>query len=156
MWLVRLAAWGTVLVMAVVAFNVRTGASAPDRRGELRNGRTDERAPVWAVVDGETVQELGITWDFECEDGTELRKFSATFGPGQLRREGRQFRATEGSTLREAPDGWVPHVRSELSGRVETGGTVTGTSEALLWFQRGSERGAVCRSGPVSWTIPAT
>lgn len=154
-WRVRLAAWGTVLVMAVVAFNVRTGAPDPDEgaNGPPRNGTTDQGEAVWAVAD-ERVREFGITWEFGCDDGTELREFSATYRQGQLRYDGRSFRATDESRLRGGRDGWVPHVRSELSGRPGPSGELSGHASAVLWFQRGTERGPLCRSGRVGWSIP--
>jgi hypothetical protein len=155
-WRIRLAAWGAVLVLAVVAFNVRAGA-APDvdngANGEQRNGTTSQGQAIWAVVDGDRVRELSVTWEFTCDGGGELEPFGGTFRSGDFSYDGREFTIEDRSELPESEDGWVAHVKVELGGRSEADGGASGDSAAVMWFQRGDERGAVCRSGPVSWSV---
>jgi hypothetical protein len=156
-FLVRLAAWGTVLVLAVIAFNVRAGASGGTEQGangEQRNGTTSQHRGMWAVVDGERVRELGMTWDLECDNGSHFKSFSGTYHESDLRFDGRSLRGDDESESRADDDGWVAHYKSELSGTVGSDGSIAGDSAAVAWFQRGTERGAVCRSDPVGWSVP--
>jgi hypothetical protein len=156
-WRVRFAAWGTVLVLAVVAFNLRAGASTDvenGANGDQVNGTTNQGRAIWAVMEGERVRELGMTWEFECEDGSELEPFGATFHSADVHHDGKRFRIADEREFPEDPDGWVAHVKVELGGRSEPAGTVSADSAAVMWFQRGAERGVVCRSGPVSLSIP--
>ena len=155
-FLVRLAAWGAVLALAVIAFNVRGGTSDPEQgaNGEQRDGLTSQGAGMWAVVDGKRVRELGMTWRVECDNGEELDTFSGTFHTSDLSHEGRTVRAEDERELPGEGDGWVAHVKTELTGELEPTGNLSGHSTAVVWFQRGVERGTVCRSGRVSWSIP--
>jgi hypothetical protein len=155
-FLVRIAAWGTVLVLAVIAFNVRAGASGPDQgaNGAQRNGTTSQGDGVWAVVDGDRVRELGMNWELECDNGSDFESFGGTYQESDLRFDGRSFRGEDESESRTDDGGWVAHYKSELSGTSEPDGTLSGSTAAVVWFQRGAERGAVCRSGAVRWSIP--
>lgn len=155
--LVRLAAWGAVLVLAVVAFNVRAGASDPDQgaNGEQRNGTTSQGEGIWVVTGGDRVQEVGLTWEFACSDGS-FEKVAGTFRARDLHRDGRSFWSEDEGVVGPEKDGWVEHVRSEVRGTAAPSGALSGTAAAELWLERGVERRAICRSGRVHWSIPAS
>jgi hypothetical protein len=158
-WIVRMAAWGTVLVLAVIAFNLRAGASAGTEHGAngpQLNGRTSQGQPIWAVMEGDRVREVDLTWHFECEGGGSLEPWGGTFrdSTDHFAYDGREFSVNDQGELPESPDGWVAHVKVELNGRADPGGGASGSSAAVMWFERGTERGAVCRSGRVAWSVP--
>lgn len=159
-FMVRMAAWGTVLVLAVIAFNLRAGASTGTEHGAngpQLNGRTSQGQTIWAVVADERVREIEMNWRFECDNGGELEPFGGTFRDSTDRfdYDGRSFSEEVDDDLPESADGWTAHLKAEIDGEVEADGTtVSGTSAAVMWFTRGRERGATCRSGPVRWSIP--
>lgn len=157
-WMVRLAAWGTVLVLAVIAFNLRAGSSTGDYQGangEQLNGSTAQKQAIWAVMDGDKVRELDITWRFECDNGGEIEPWGGTFrdATDHFEWHGSEFSFEDEGELPRTDEGWVPRVRVEVSGRGEEG-HASGESGAVMWWKRGRERGTVCRSGRVSWSVP--
>src|SRR3712207_6366219 len=109
-WPVRLAAWGTVLVLAVIAFNVRAGADRIEHgaNGAQVNGETSQRLPIWAVVGDERVREMRMVWRFDCDNGRELEAFGVTLRDSVdgFTFSGREF---DFEDEREPPatDGWV-------------------------------------------------
>jgi hypothetical protein len=153
-FLVRLAAWGTVLVLAAIAFNLRAGAAEPDNgaNGPQLNGETSQKLPIWAVVSDDSVREIEMNWRLECDNGDDVDSWGGTFraGTDEFDSDGRRFNVKD-RFERDATDGWTVHVKVELSGSTKTGDRAEGTAAAVMWFQRGDERGAECRSGVVKW-----
>jgi hypothetical protein len=157
-FLVRLAAWGTVLILAVVAFNLRAGASpATDHgaNGPQVNGRTSQGRPIWAVMEGDRVREIDITWGFTCDNGGELEPWGGTFrdSTDEFDWNGNEFSFEDRAELPPNESGWVTHVKVDVRGRGEDG-RASGDSGAVMWWERDGERGTVCRSGRVTWSIP--
>lgn len=155
--LVRLAAWGTVLVLAVVAFNVRSGATARvtehGANGDQLNGETSQGMPIWAVSADGRVREVRMVWRFECDNGGELDPFGVTFrdSVNGFEFDGREFSFADERELPATDDGWVATASVSVSGRTRDDGTIAGESSATMRFERGSDSGATCRSGPVDW-----
>jgi hypothetical protein len=151
---VRLAAWGTVLLLAVVAFNVRAGAGEEvdqGANGAQLNGRTSQDLPIWAVLDedGERVREIRMVWKVRCDEGARIKPF------GLVARDSvRGFRSRAGwfefaDTRRfDEGRGWTSIVRSRIQG-----GTGGGTASVEIRFQQGDVDGFTCRSGRVSWSV---
>ena len=159
--LVRLAAWGTVLVLAVVAFNVRSGASGRTTEhganGEQVNGETSQGMPIWAVVGDGRVREIRMAWRFECDNGGELEPFGVTLRDSVdgFEFRGREFSFEDERELPPSEDGWVGTASVSVSGETREGGVVAGESSASMRFNRGSETGATCRSDTVRWSVGA-
>ena len=156
---VRLAAWGTVLVMAVGAFTLRAGAStAPDNgaNGPQVNGVTEQSKGIWSVSDGDRIRELRMVWRFACENGGELT-FGMTLRDSvdNFRYRGERFEFTTEEDLPPGGDGWVAHISARIDGELRGAGSSAGASEATMTFRRGEQQGTTCRSGPVRWTIGA-
>ena len=153
-FLVRLAAWGTVLVLAAIAFNLRAGATEPENgaNGPQLNGETDQKLPMWAVVADGEVREIEMKWRLECDNGTDVDSWGGTFrtGTDEFDADGRSFTVRD-RFERDATDGWTAHAKIELGGRVGPGERVEGTGAAVMWFERGERRGTECRSGVVKW-----
>jgi hypothetical protein len=158
-WLVRVAAWGTVLVLAALAFNLRSGATARvvenGANGDQVNGETSQGVPIWAVVDGGRVREIRMVWRFECDNGGELEPFGVTLRDSVdgFDFRGREFSFAEERELPASEDGWVARASVDVSGERRDGGALAGEASAVMRFTRGSERGTTCRSGPVQWHI---
>ena len=147
---VRLAAWGTVLVAALLAATLRVGATDghPGANGPQVNGTTSQGLPMWVVADGDRVREIRMAWRFRCDQGEKIRTFGVTARenvPGFDRRGG-GFHFEDGRDL-ATRSGWTAAVQVELDG-----GAPRGTSSAEVHFTRDGESGATCRSGPVRWT----
>jgi hypothetical protein len=157
--LVRLAAWGTVLLLAVVAFNLRSGATARvvenGANGAQLNGETSQGMAIWAVVEDARVREIRMVWRFECDNGGELDPFGVTFrdSVNGFEFHGREFSFADERELPASDDGWVATASVSVSGRTTDGGDIAGESSASMRFERGADSGTTCRSGPVDWSI---
>lgn len=157
-FLVRLAAWGTVLVLAVLAFTLRSGASGrtveQGANGDQVNGLTSQRVPIWAVVGDGRVRELRMAWRFDCDSGGDLDPVGITLRDSVdgFEFRGREFSYEDERDFPPSEDGWVATVKVSVSGRLSEGRGVQGESSAVMRFNRGSEPGATCRSGDVSWS----
>lgn len=158
-FMVRMAAWGTVLVLAVIAFNMRAGASAgtdQGANGPQVNGRTSEGQPIWSISEGGKVREIEMSWQFKCDGGGDLTPFGGTFRDSTdgFEYDGARFSASVEDELRQGSDGWTPHLKARIDGETHADGRTTGTSAAVMWFTRDGESGATCRSKPVGWSTP--
>ena len=158
-FMVRMAAWGTVLLLAVIASNLRAGSSdGADQgaNGSQLNGRTSQGLPIWAVVDGTRVHEIRMTWHFDCGDDGELEPFGGTFreSTDEFEFDGRRFEVEVDDDFPEGADGWTAHLKAEIAGSTSGEGRASGTSSAVMWFTRGSERGSTCHSERVRWSLP--
>jgi hypothetical protein len=153
-FLVRLAAWGTVLVLAAIAFNLRAGASEPDNgaNGPQLNGETDQKLPIWAVVGDGQVREIEMRWRAECDNGDDVDSWGGTFRAetDEWDANGRRFTVKD-RYERDATGGWTAYVKVELTGEAKSEGRAEGEGAVVMWFQRGKERGTECRSGVVRW-----
>lgn len=155
----RLAAWGTVLVLAAVAFNLRSGATARvvenGANGDQVNGETSQGVPIWAVVDEDRVREIRMAWRFDCDNGGRLAPFGVTFRDSVHGFEfrGREFSFADEQELPASEDGWVAVASVSVSGETSEDGRIEGESSVVMRFSRGAERGTTCRSGPVQWHI---
>jgi hypothetical protein len=154
-WPVRLAAWGTVVVLAVVAFNVRTGAGRTEygANGAQVNGETSQRMPIWAVVGDGRVREMRMAWRFDCDNDAEVRGFGVTLRDSVdgFTFRGRRFGFEDEREIPSA-DGWTARATVSVTGRTDRRGGAAGRSSATVRFSRGAVRGATCRSGPVRWS----
>jgi len=156
---VRLAAWGTVLVLAVVAFNVRSGASGrttdQGANGDQVNGETSQYMPIWAVVGNGHVREIRMAWRFDCDRGWEIDPFGVTLRDSVdgFEWNGSGFKFEDERDVRWSDDGWMAHASVKVSGRTREDGGAGGESSVVMSFSRGSEKGGTCRSGPVRWSI---
>ena len=151
---VRLAAWGTVLVLAAVVTNVRAGAGDEvdhGANGPQLNGRTTQGMPIWAVLDadGERVREIRMVWSMRCDEGREIYPVGLTARDSVSNFKPRPGGFTFAET-RAIPDddGWVRTVESRIDG-----GPRSGTASAEVHFSRDGRRGWSCRSGQVRWSI---
>jgi hypothetical protein len=148
---VRLAAWGTVLVLAAVAFNVRTGAAEDaghGANGPQLNGRTSQGAPIWAVVE-DGVREIRMVWKLRCESGAQVDPVGlvAREGVDGFRRRGGGFTFADTREFDEG-DGWTSTVRSRIDG-----GASSGTASVEVRFRQGDVDGFTCRSGRIRWAV---
>jgi hypothetical protein len=158
-FVVRMAAWGTVLLLAVIAFNLRAGASADTDQGANGpqvNGRTSQGQAIWSIADREQVREIQMSWQFKCEGGGRLEPFGGTFrdSTDHFDYDGAKFKVAIEDEMPQGKDGWTAHLKAEVGGEVHADGQAVGTSAAVMWFTRTGQRGAVCRSGPVRWSTP--
>ena len=149
---VRLAAWGTVLVLAVVAFNLRAGAADDvdhGANGPQLNGRTSQRQPIWSVLEDGRVREIRMVWEMRCADGSRLEPFGVTARDSveSFRHHDGGFSFTERRDLPHA-DGSIANVEARIEGTA-----TRGTSSAEIRFRRDGKAGATCRSGPVRWSV---
>lgn len=150
---VRLAAWGTVLVLAVIAFNVRAGSGDVDQgaNGPQLNGRTSQGLPIWAVLDeeGERVREIRMVWKVRCEDGQAIDPVGlvARDSVDGFKRRGGGFAFAETREFDEG-DGWTSTVRSRIEGA-----SASGTASVEIAFRQSDVDGFTCRSGPVRWSV---
>jgi hypothetical protein len=156
-FLVRLAAWGTVLLLAVVAFNVRAGRSDAEHgaNGPQVNGRTSQGLPIWAVTEDGRIREIRMVWRFECDNDGELGAFGLTLRDsvdGFERRDG-GWTYDEDDDLPTSDHGWVAHIAVSANGRAAPDETHSGESSAVMSFTRGATKGATCHSGPVNWWV---
>lgn len=148
---VRLAAWGSVLVAAAVAFNLRAGTEGADAgaNGPQLNGRTSQHLPMWVVAgDQGRVREIRMAWRFRCERGGTIAPFGmvARAGTAGFEAHGSRFTFEDSRELPHG-DGETVHVHVRLAGTAERGRT-----SAEVRF---GEAGMSCRSGPVRWTAAA-
>lgn len=155
-FLVRLAAWSTVLVLAVIAFNIRAGANPPDQgaNGLQLNGTTEQGQPLWVVTDGENVRGIDLKWKLRCDNGETIQSWGGTFraGTDEFDFDGPRFSIEDRHTS-DATDGWTVHVDVKGRGEAKAGGKrAVGTASAVMRFERDGQRGAECRSGQVSWS----
>lgn len=151
---VRLAAWGTVLVLAAIVSTVRAGAGDEvdhGANGPQLNGRTSQGMPIWAVLDadGRRVREIRMVWEMRCDGGREIYPVGLT-----ARDSVSSFKTDDGgftfAETRAIPDddGWVRTVESRIDG-----GTRSGTARAEVNFTSDGKKGWSCRSGPVRWSL---
>ncbi|HEX8648592.1 MAG TPA: hypothetical protein VF715_16985 [Thermoleophilaceae bacterium] len=150
---VRLAAWGTVLVLAVVAFNLRTGAADVDHgaNGPQLNGRTSQGLPIWAVLDsdGQRVREIRMVWRVRCDGGNAIDPVglvARASADGFRRRDG-GFAFAQTREFDEG-DGWTSRVRSRIDGSA-----TSGTASVEVRFRQHDVEGFTCRSGPIRWSV---
>ena len=157
-FVVRMAAWGTVLLLAVIAFNLRAGSTEADQgfNGPQVNGSTSQGQAIWAASDGDRVREIRMTWAFECDTGGELEPFGGTFrdSTDEFEYDGSRFRVEVDDDFPEGADGWTAHLKAEIDGDTSGEGRASGTTSAVMWFTRGKERGATCQSERVRWSVP--
>jgi hypothetical protein len=151
---VRLLAWGAVLVVAAIAFNVRAGAGDEvdnGANGPQLNGRTSQGQPIWAVLDqdGERVREIRMIWKVRCDGGGRVDPFGLT-----ARDSVRGFRSHDGwfafADVRRFDEGggWTSTVRSRI-----TGDAAGGTAAVEIRFEQSDVDGYTCRSGPIGWSL---
>jgi hypothetical protein len=157
--LVRLAAWGTVLLLAALAFTLRSGASPQVEQGAngpQLNGRTDQGHPVWLVEGDGRVREIRMVWALDCDNDSGLDAYGVTFRDSVdgFAYDGDGFEYAGERDLPAGDDGWVAHAKVSVDGRLASGGAHRGRSSAELTFTRRGTRGVTCRSGRVSWSIP--
>jgi hypothetical protein len=150
---VRLAAWGTVLVLAAIAFNVRAGSGDVDQgaNGPQLNGRTSQGLPIWAVLDqeGERVREIRMVWKVRCEDGQAIDPVGLVARDSVKSFRHRAGGFTFGETREfDEGDGWTSTVRSRIDG-----GRSGGTASAEVRFEQSGVDGFTCRSGRVRWSV---
>lgn len=151
---VRLAAWGTVLVVAAIAFNVRAGAGHEvenGANGPQLNGRTSQGIPIWAVLgeDGEHVREIRMAWRVRCDEGRRIEPFGlvARDSVKGFRSHGDWFAFADTRRFHEG-DGWISTVHSRI-----TGDAASGTASVEIRFRQNDVDGFTCRSGPVRWSV---
>lgn len=149
---VRLAAWGTVLVLAAVAFNVRAGAGDEvenGANGPQRNGRTSQGQPIWAVVEDGRVREIRMVWEVRCDEGARIDPFGLTARDSveSFKHDDSGFTFAEVRKFHEG-DGWTSNVRSRIEGSAWTG-----TASLEIRFRQDDVDGFTCRSGPVRWSL---
>jgi hypothetical protein len=150
---VRLAAWGTVLVLAAVAFNLRTGAAdevEQGANGPQLNGRTSQGQPIWAVAEDGRVREIRMVWKVRCEDGAQVDPVGLIARRGV---DGFRPRGASGFTFADSHefdegDGWTSTVRSRIEG---TGSR--GTASVEVRFRQRDVDGFTCRSGQIRWSV---
>lgn len=152
---IRLAAWGTVLVMAVLAFTLRAGATDEvdhGANGPQLDGRTAQGQPIWAVLEDGRVREIRMVWELRCDDGSRLDPFGvqARDGVESFRHERRGFTFEERRDLPRG-DGSIANVHARIVGTTAT----SGTASAEIRFRRDGDDGPECRSGPVRWRVAA-
>lgn len=151
---VRLLAWGTVLVVAAIAFNVRAGAGNEvdnGANGPQLNGRTSQGIPIWAVLDedGERIREIRMAWRVRCDGGQRIDPFGLTARDSVrgFRTHGDWFAFADTRRFDEG-DGWMSTVRSRI-----TGDAASGTAFVEIAFRQSDVDGFTCRSGPVRWSL---
>jgi hypothetical protein len=149
---VRLLAWGTVLVVAAIAFNVRAGAG-PDvdhgTNGPQLNGHTSQGQPIWAVVEDGRVREIRMVWEVRCDEGARIKPFGLTARDSVKGFRGHEGWFTFADTRRfDEGDGWTSTARSRI-----TGDATGGTAAVEIRFEQGDVDGFTCRSGPVRWSL---
>lgn len=151
---VRLAAWGTVLVLAAVAFNLRTGAADDvdhGANGPQLNGHTSQGQPIWAVLDadGRRVREIRMVWKVRCDGGEQVDPFGlvARDSVDGFRRRDGGFSFAQTRDFDEG-DGWTSTVRSRIDG-----GTTSGTASVEIRLRQNDVDGFTCRSGPIRWAV---
>jgi hypothetical protein len=143
---VRLAAWGTVLVLALIAATVRVGADEVYEgvNGPQLNGTTSQGRAFWLVAADGRVREVRMVWRFRCEGGMRVEPLGMTArdtGAGFDQLDGGRFRFADRRHLAGRDgDGAEVDVRIEGDAR-------RGTSSAEIRLAD-----ATCRSGPVRWT----
>ena len=152
---VRLAAWGTVLVMAGLAFTLRAGATEEvdhGANGAQLDGRTSQGQPIWAVLEDGRVREIRMVWELRCDGGARLKPLgvNARDSVASFRHDGDGFSFEERRDFPDS-DGWIANVHARIDGRTAT----SGTASAAVRFRRDGEDGAQCASGPVRWRVAA-
>lgn len=146
---IRLAAWGTVLVFAAVAFNLRVGSAdevEQGANGPQVNGRTSQGEPIWAVLADGRVREIRMQWSMRCDNGRRLDPFGLT--ARDFKQQDGRFTFAQSREFDEG-DGWTSRVRSRIEGSASRG-----TASVEIRFSQGDVGGFTCRAGPVRWTIP--
>lgn len=146
---IRLAAWGTVLVLAAVAFNLRVGSAdevEQGANGPQVNGRTSQGEPIWAVLDDGRVREIRMQWAMRCDGGRRLDRFGLT--ARDVKQQDGGFTFTQTRHFDEG-GGWTSRLRSRIEGSASRG-----TASVEIRFSQGDVDSFTCRAGPVRWTIP--
>ncbi|MEA2396766.1 MAG: hypothetical protein QOK25_322 [Thermoleophilaceae bacterium] len=157
--LVRLAVYGTVLLLALGVYFLSLGHDAPAvaSPGRQMTGNTSQGLTrVWAVNNGGHIDGVHIVWKLRCTNGA---TWPAPLGVAfhdpadRFRRDGRTFSVS--SEFAYAPKGgWIAYAIVRADGMLHADGrSAHGQSASVVkWISATTGRtGATCSSGPVSW-----
>jgi hypothetical protein len=160
--LMRLAVYGTVLVLAGGVYALRAGRAPDDAaangghtvEAELA-GRTSERLPVqMSLVDGQ-IRRLHVRWRMSCENGPRPPSgisFSSDYGD-RFERRGTTFHVG-GRETQDMGGGVSVLYVVDVSGRI-VGEAAEGRGHLTeTWFRDGQVVDR-CHSGEITWRVGA-
>jgi hypothetical protein len=154
--LMRIALYGTVLLLAGGVYALRTSSASSHRAsGTDLSGRTGEDLPVRVATDGRSVVYVHVRFEMSCADGVDRGPsgfgFSEDYGDRFLRR-GRHFDVS-GFSQQQLEDGWSVRYGGAVAGNLTAdGGAAAGTAWAHETWYRNGRYMVGCDSRNVTWS----
>ena len=164
-FLVRLAVYGTVALLAIAVYFVRANRAdpveptAPADAGVQMNGTTSHGTAMWVIKREGRITQVHVNWpELACTGRARWPAFDRTLGEWQptFHRHGPHFTVADTHSLPPGADGWVTHVSAEVGGRLSRDGrTAEGWTSLTVRWLRDGHTGAVCESGQLDWSAHA-